>query len=648
MKPFISALQITSSRLIWGLITVGLIGSYFLYNPSDLNYVGLPLLLKHILDILSVLLLFLIASAVGWLVLSRLDLLSDMPIENFIFSIAIGFGVISNLILLLGLIGALQKAYLCILFLILIFITSNQIKYFFSLATSLFSSSSPEAFSRLIIYFSLITTIGAALFMLIFALAPPVDWDTLMYHIQLPTRFLEAKRIYVPEDNLAVSYIGMAHMLYLPLLAVGNVTGPALISMFTALLLGIACFSLSNRYFDDLTAGLCLSLLWGTTTILLVAATPRIDVTLCFYTLLAHYALHNTLFSKSTPRYYYLSAILLGLAFGIKYSALVYAMCISPLIIWGAFRRTNGILIPFKRLIIFGFIFGLTMIPWMAKNWLLFRAPLYPFFSEQMFDPWLVPWDAFVAPGRATLTVEGAFYYPNPFLLGLPFCVFFIKTRPLIWLVLPAFLFLAILRIFDPAINLRYLLPVIAPFTIAVAYTLTRLIKRLSKKKAAAVLILLFATIGLIPTARTAFLWFSKTKALNHAVGLTSPAKYLKEYKIDNSPYFVRVMNFINENLPKDSYILMLYEARGFYFQPHIIQDNKTTNWPLLMKVLSPDECLENLEVTHVLINDSALNYYLKRGANPPTVQLKELYRFMNRCLSNIYKTPSHKLFEVK
>jgi hypothetical protein len=66
------------------------------------------------------------------------------------------------------------------------------------------------------------------------------------------------------------------------------------------------------------------------------------------------------------------------------------------------------------------------------------------------------------------------------------------------------------------------------------------------------------------------------------------------------------------------------------------------------MKVLSPDECPENLEVTHVLINNDALNYYLKRGANPSTVQLKEFYRFMNRCLSIIYKIPSHTLFEVK
>jgi len=662
--------------MIWVAFTIALIGSYTFYNPSDFSYAGFPLLTKHILDILGVLLIFLIASAVGRLFLDRIDLLPDQPIEALIFSIAIGLGVISNLILLLSLVGALQKSYLCILFLTMALITSNQIRYILTLTRSALSSLRADNVSRLIIYISLISTIGAALFMLIFALAPPVDWDTLMYHSQLPKMFLEAKRMYVPEDNLAVSYIGMAHMLYLPLLAVGNISGPAMVSMFMAILLGISCFSLSKRYFGHATAWLSLSLLWGTTAILLVAVSARIDVTLCFYTLLAHFALYNAIFTESTPRYYYLSAILFGLAFGTKYSGLVYVASISPLIIWGAFRHTDGILISLKRLMIFNFLFGLIMLPWMAKNSLLLGTPLYPFFSKRMLDPWLVSffgtetipsyinqnifkvissaiapfnlWDTFVAPGLPNAPAEGVHYYPNPLLLGVPLCLFFIKKRPLIWLVIPALLYLLFLWILHPILNLRYLLPIAAPLTIAVAYGLTWLIERLLSKRIAPILIFLFIAIGLIPTVRTAHFWLSKTKALNHAVGVISSEEYLAEYKMGGIQDFAPVINFLNENLPKDSYILMLFEARGFYFKPRIIQDNKAANWPLLLQSLTPAECLESVGVTHVLVNYGALNYYLKRGANQSILRFEEFHRFANQCLTPIYKTNSHTLFEVK
>jgi hypothetical protein len=52
----------------------------------------------------------------------------------------------------------------------------------------------------------------------------------------------------------------------------------------------------------------------------------------------------------------------------------------------------------------------------------------------------------------------------------------------------------------------------------------------------------------------------------------------------------------------KDSHILMLFEARNFYFQLRIIQDNRATNGLLLLKVLSSDECLESDDVTQVRI----------------------------------------------
>ena len=53
-----------------------------------------------------------------------------------------------------------------------------------------------------------------------------------MYHLRVPAQFLEAGRIYLLEDNLHVTYVQLVHMLYLPLLAYGSTSGPALLRPF--------------------------------------------------------------------------------------------------------------------------------------------------------------------------------------------------------------------------------------------------------------------------------------------------------------------------------------------------------------------------------------------------------------------------------
>ena len=119
---------------------------------------------------------------------------------------------------------------------------------------------------------------AVAVFLLVMAVAPPVDWDAQMYHLTIPNRFLERGSIYLPEDNLHTAFVGLIHMLYVPLLAAGSTSGPAILSALVALLVGLAVFSLAARFFDGPSASLSLALLWGTTTILLVAITRRVSV----------------------------------------------------------------------------------------------------------------------------------------------------------------------------------------------------------------------------------------------------------------------------------------------------------------------------------------------------------------------------------
>jgi hypothetical protein len=108
------------------------------------------------------------------------------------------------------------------------------------------------------------------------------------------------------------------------------------------------------------------------------------------------------------------------------------------------------------------------------------------------------------------------------------------------------------------------------------------------------------------------------------------------------------MLDYVNKNLPAESVILMLFEARSFYFRPQTIQDIGNTSWPVLSEGLAADKCLQRLSVTHVLINQGTLNYYTTRGSTFSPAGLEALRSFTDQCLELIHETRAHRLYKVK
>jgi len=665
--------------IVFGILITG----YSFYDLNNLDYNGLPLILKHALDIFLVGLLAWILAGLGRLVLFHTRMLPDEPIDALLFSVAIGFGVIGNLVLLLGLTATLNRFAISFLFLFLLSIAGRQGPHISSLIRGTIKILIPSAENSVFPFFCLILFFLGAIFLLIFAMAPPVDWDTLMYHLQIPTTYIQENRIFLPADNLHAAFIGLAHMLYIPVLEMGSISGPALLSSFMAFMLGLCVYALADRFFDRNAAYMSLALLWGTSTILLVAMTPRIDVTLCFYLLLAHYALLTALYSNSISsyKYFYLSAVLLGLSFGVKYGGLVYAVCLSPLAVYVAFKNGHGLLNSSKKILVFGLTFLIMMLPWLAKNWFLFESPLYPFFDKgpsysDRVPPWIVSLsgskpvaatvsanrfvkngaaraplnlkDFFLEPGKITAEGEGRYYYSNLLFLLLPLGVFSFRKKRLAWLVIPAVLYIGMIYLRSPHTNIRYLLPAIAPFTVAAAFIANWICQRLKSPKVSIVFAILLIAISLAPTALVISRYFDNTRAAKHAIGMISSANYLKKYKIGGIRNLSLMLDYVNKNLPTDSVILMLFEARSFYFRPLVIQDITNSNWPLLSNALTSDECLQDLNVTHVLENEGTLNYLTIRGAKISPTSLNALQHFKERCLELVHETRAHRLYKVK
>jgi hypothetical protein len=665
--------------IAFGILIIG----YSFYDLNNLDVNGLAVIFKHALDVLSVGLFMWIVAGVGRLVLFHTRMLPDEPLDALLFSIAVGLGIIGNLLLVLGMTATLHRWIIFFLFLFLLGIAAHQGHYISSLIRGALEILTPPAANSAVSYFCLFIFSLGAIFLLIFAMAPPVDWDSLMYHLQIPLTFVKENRIFLPADNLHVAFIGLAHMLYIPFLEIGSISGPSLMSSGIALMLGLSVFALADRLLDRNAAYMSLAMLWGTATILLVAVTPRVDVTLSFFLLLGHHALMTALYtnSESRPKYFYLSAVFLGLSFGIKYGGLLYAACLSPLAVYVAAKNNHGLLNASKKILIFFFIMFVLMSPWLIKNWILFEAPLYPYVGRNSkysahAPPWIKNrtgkkpvaanatvkkfvknrsgrvrvnlWDVLFNPRKVTSEGEGRYYYSNLLFLLLPLGMFVGRKKQLAWIVLPAVLFIGIIYLRFPRTNIRYFLPAIAPFTIAIGFITHRIGQRIKPRKISIIISILLITASLVLTARVVVRFVDKTKAVQHAFGLISPTKYMQKYKIGGIRNLSLMLDYVNKNLPADSVILMLFEARSFYFRPQTIQDIRNSSWPVLSEGLAADKCLQRLSVTHVLINQGTLNYYTTRGSKFSPASLEALRGFTDQCLELIHETRAHRLYKVK
>ena len=129
---------------------------------------------------------------------------------------------------------------------------------------------------------------------------------------------------------------------------------------------------------------------------------------------------------------------------------------------------------------------------------------------------------------------------------------------------------------------------------------------------------------------------------LHYLAGFASRDHYLK-----NSPGFSSVVSYINQHVSSEGRVLMLFEARGFYFEVPIIQDNLFSNWILLAGKLSSLNCLKGSGISHVLFNGTALDYFFRRGLDPKFLHLEEFQQFAEECLTAVYQSNKHVIYRL-
>jgi hypothetical protein len=593
----------------------------------------------------------------------------DRPLEALLFSTAVGAGGVATLTLTLSLTIGSRPWILWLLMIALAAALRRDLQDSRRVALEA-GRGLLEADRNPLMVFGLVVFSAVAGFLLLYAAAPPTDWDTLMYHIKVPSDFLAAGRVHVPEDNLHVTRTGLVHSLYLLLLAAQSMSAPALLSAAMTLLLAVAVFAFCSRFLAQETAAVSLASLWGTTTILLVAITPRVDLTLAFFLFLAHYALLLVLLGSASRAHFLMAALLLGFAFGIKFQAATYMLGLAPLVFWTARSLDPAPPRVLKHCLLFGLLTGLAASPWLLKNWLLLGAPTYPLLSPRILPPWLVPlfgshyvpasidpnifdwvWDlrkslnlrdAFLNPGLLTIEVEGRLYFSNPILLALPLGFAFIRNRAMWWLMLPAVLSLVFLLVPFPHSNLRYLVPSLVPLTIVALHAIFLATSYVIDRNRSFLILIPMVTATLIPTAFSIYFWMREVDAVGYFIGAASKKQFLETHMFVKE--HVELVDLLNSELSSESRVLLLFEARGYYFERDVLQDNMSRNWALLSSRLDEDECLEETDITHVVLNNGALAYFSDGGLDLHLIQWRRWQEFRTRCLTLVNQIPSRHL----
>ncbi|MDQ5825873.1 MAG: hypothetical protein M3441_16895 [Chloroflexota bacterium] len=196
---------------------------------------GLPPLLAHIAELVTITLLVGIATGAGLVLLRLLRVAPLLSVgERLLFGVMLGYGIISLLVLGVGLVGLLYAPVVLCILAVLTIVGFRPLTNTLREAAPAFRNAlnglryPPNLFLAIIIALS----VAAAL---VKALVPPATQDDLMYHFALPRRYIEQHAIHFYPDSNYSLFPQIMEMLY----TVGLLLGSDRISILFAFSTGL-------------------------------------------------------------------------------------------------------------------------------------------------------------------------------------------------------------------------------------------------------------------------------------------------------------------------------------------------------------------------------------------------------------------------
>jgi hypothetical protein len=512
-----------------------------------------------------------------------------------------------------------------------------------------------------------VALLGAAVALWLAAAPVPVDFDSLMYHLRGPEQYLLAGRIWAPPGNPHVAFVGALHTPYLAFLLLGVPAAAALMQAGFTLLAFVAAAAAGDRWLHARAGWLVAVLLLGGPILLRVGATPMIESGLALLLFSAHLLLLDAFRRPADgARSAAMGGALLGLAVGTKILAAAYAIALGATLLPALLLRRRARPQAVRLVGIALAMSALTAAPWLARTALLYGSPTAPYMMDASLPAWATAPDAalelpsgtgtlrnvrepftlrawFFEPGSLTPEGDGYLFGANLAFAALVLLPFIGRRSRVALLVLPALGYLGLVLGWSFYLNLRYLIPVFLPLTVAAAAPIALLGRRALRGRPgtwAAAGVGIALTITPVTMLMRELEFSERPKA---ALGLM-PADHYRRRRDE----VAALRLYLNTAMPPDARVLFLFEARAFGVVRDVVQDNTMENWRLLRPLAARGSCFEELGLTHIVVSNATLNYLLRRGWDRDAVGIPELEAFLTRCSSGGMGDALHTVYALK
>lgn len=600
----------------------------------------------QVTEIVLLLLMGLIGYGLGRRIWRFLGVGFNSFLEEIILSLSLGWGALAYLVLGLGVGRLLYRGVAYGLLAILTLILLPDIRAFIGAIRERLTRPGkqigpPEAGKETprLFLLSLWMLLAIALVTaLIGALTPPLNYDTLSYHLGVPKEYIRHHQIVYLPHQVYSNFPFTLEMLYLlSLLLKGDILAK-LIHLSFGILTAAAIYSFGRRYFNSRMALLATAVFSNIPLVVFLSTTAYIDLGVTLYGFLALLGWVNWFYSRRREDLL-VSAVFTGLAMGTKYPVILFSFL--PLLLGIVLKtslidkvRWTGTL---KRAFVFSLVAVGIVSPWFIKNFIYTGNPIYPLFYNLLggrdwsalnasrfmrhhstsFGNW---WEIFLVP----LTISRSKDIGPLFIIFSPLILFFKRFEGFVKLLLAYGGLYLLLWIFFTHHDYRFLLPAFPCFSLVAAY----LIMRFAKGKVHSLLLIaglgialalnhqrfhLFALqllnfregIFLLPlslglSALIVFIVVNcmKTKSFSTLIvagltlvmiiNLSAVAVMIPRYGLlgvafgeesrgeflSRTLYAYDAFRFANENLPSSAKILFIGENQGYYLDRDFVSNS--------------------------------------------------------------------------
>ena len=619
---------IIKSRITYGIafliwLTTVIAAYYYVHKPFSIEVAfGLLIAAWRMAVAFTIIL---IAGGVG-----RKLINFELEMPNLLINvmqIAIGLGVISIIILLLGtIIGVNVTVFGGFIAFMAFYVRSEMlvhIQTWKELITHWQQSDPTYKILGVSICFTLFAT-------LLIALAPPLQFDSLTYHLAIPQYYLQNGRISFLPDNMFWGMPEQTEMVYLLAMSFGGIESATVLSWLIGLLTLIGLHDYSSYRFG-IRAGwiTVLSILVGYSFLdLLPTGYVEWPVMLFGLGFVASMDIFNL---KRDNKSLLLVGGFAGMALGTKYTAgiLIIIGWISIILL------NNNLKVALVKCLKISVISLAAMSPWLIKNTVATGNPFYPLlfptyqmdslrlFHYQVHAPFgnfldslILPWQSTIWGARGKVGYSASI---GPVLLGLsPLSIIGLKTFSISrknTVKISAIITIAGFIIWITASRLSGLLiQSRLYFAIFPAWAL------LSGAGFAALIKLKNATVRFdrIAVVLIIIVWsFSFLEIILYTHDLNPAGAILgiqtkEDYMIKNLGGYGRAVE-VMQGLNPNSRVIMLWETRGLYCQPICDSDEVIDRWFHDVRIyLQPDKIISNWKshgFTHMLLHNQGAKF---------------------------------------